>query len=305
MGRRPVRRGDASRCKIGLMTVFESPVLSLEDQAIALEASAEAFNARGGANGACIEVTTCDDGANVDQAVGVRARRSTTPASSPPSTTRAPPARPRCRRRWPRRASPGSRRTSRPEDWGDQNAYPLDASGTGVTFLMPQALIDAGVDRDRPRSGSTCAAASALVEPPRATPTRARPPSRYDVPVPAGTTDFSQFILGCRGRRRRRRGPRPRRAGGRPGGEGRPAARHRPASSGRASARSRTRTSPSSATSPSRWCSSGRSRRRPPTSRSTRRSAPTWRPPARRRSSPRTSRPARCGRGSASTPCSR
>jgi len=55
--------------KIGLMTVFESPVLSLEDQAIALEASAEAFNARGGANGACIEVTTCDDGGNVDQAV--------------------------------------------------------------------------------------------------------------------------------------------------------------------------------------------------------------------------------------------
>src|SRR5262245_56727613 len=34
---------------IGLMTVFESPVLSLEDQALALEASAEAFNARGGA----------------------------------------------------------------------------------------------------------------------------------------------------------------------------------------------------------------------------------------------------------------
>ncbi len=56
--------------KIGLMTVFESPVLSLEDQATALEASAEAFNARGGANGACIEVTTCDDGGNADQALG-------------------------------------------------------------------------------------------------------------------------------------------------------------------------------------------------------------------------------------------
>ena len=61
--------------KIGLMTVFESPVLSLEDQAIALEASAEAFNARGGANGACIEVTTCDDGGNADQARGLRTNR--------------------------------------------------------------------------------------------------------------------------------------------------------------------------------------------------------------------------------------
>src|SRR6476469_3466568 len=55
--------------KIGLMTVFESPVLSLKDQATALEASAKAFNARGGANGSCIEVTTCDDGGQVDQAV--------------------------------------------------------------------------------------------------------------------------------------------------------------------------------------------------------------------------------------------
>ena len=55
--------------KIGLMTVFESPVLSLKDQATALEASAKAFNARGGANGSCIKVTTCDDGGQVDQAV--------------------------------------------------------------------------------------------------------------------------------------------------------------------------------------------------------------------------------------------
>ena len=54
---------------VGLITTFESPVVSLGDQATALEASAEAFNARGGANGACIEVTTCDDGANLDQAV--------------------------------------------------------------------------------------------------------------------------------------------------------------------------------------------------------------------------------------------
>ena len=51
--------------------------------------------------------------------------------------------------------------------------------------------------------------------------------------------------------------------------------------------------------------SSGPSRRRRPTSRCTRRSAPTSRHRATRRSSPRTSRPARCARGSGSTPCSR
>jgi len=51
---------------IGLMTVFQSPLLSLKDQATALEVAAKAFNARGGANGSCIEVHTCDDGANID-----------------------------------------------------------------------------------------------------------------------------------------------------------------------------------------------------------------------------------------------
>jgi hypothetical protein len=49
---------DASKpkLKIGLMTVFASPVISLESHALALKAAAEAFNERGGANGHCIEV---------------------------------------------------------------------------------------------------------------------------------------------------------------------------------------------------------------------------------------------------------
>src|SRR3546814_18308113 len=51
------------------MTTFESPIISLGDQALALEAAAEGFNSRGGANGSCVEVHTCDDGANLDQAV--------------------------------------------------------------------------------------------------------------------------------------------------------------------------------------------------------------------------------------------
>src|SRR3954447_26716743 len=55
--------------KVGLMTVFESPVLSLKDQATALDVAAKAFNKRGGANGSCIQVTTCDDGGNADQAL--------------------------------------------------------------------------------------------------------------------------------------------------------------------------------------------------------------------------------------------
>ena len=82
------------------------------------------------------------------------------------------------------------------EDWGDQNAYPLDASGTGVTFLLPQALIEEDVT-DIGLIRVDLAAASALVgllEDLYADEGATFP---YDVPVPAGTTDFNQFILGA------------------------------------------------------------------------------------------------------------
>ena len=127
--------------KIGLMTVFESPVLSLKDQATALEASAEAFNARGGANGSCIEVTTCDDGGNVDQAVacvreideaGVVATVNDQGTAGQDDVSEA-----MAEAKIPRVASNVTQ-----DDWADPNAYPIDASGTGVTFLLPQALIE-------------------------------------------------------------------------------------------------------------------------------------------------------------------
>jgi ABC-type branched-subunit amino acid transport system substrate-binding protein len=180
--------------KIGLMTVFESPVLSLEDQAIALEASAEAFNARGGANGACIEVTTCDDGGNADQALGcvdtidqagvvATVNDQGTAGQADVSAAMADAGIPRV----------ASNVVS--EDWGDQNAYPLDASGTGVTFLLPQALINQDVS-DIGLIRVDLAAASALVG--LMSDLYGDEASfPYDVPVPAGTTDYTQFILGA------------------------------------------------------------------------------------------------------------
>ena len=177
---------------IGLMTTFESPVVSLGDQALALEASAEAFNARGGANGSCIEVHTCDDGANLDQAVacareieqaGVVATVNDQGTAGQAEVSAA-------------MAEAGIPRVAgnvTNVDWGDQNAYPMDASGTGVTFLMPQALIEAGVTEigmvrvDSPGAGALIGLLGGLYEGDATFP--------LDVPVPAGTTDFSQFIL--------------------------------------------------------------------------------------------------------------
>ena len=177
---------------VGLITTFESPVVSLGDQATALEASAEAFNARGGANGACIEVTTCDDGANLDQAVacaremeeaGVHATINDQSTAGQAEVAEA-------------MAAAGIPRVAGNVtnfDWGDTNAYPMDASGTGSTFMMPKALIDAGVTEigairvDSAGAGALLGLIEGVYEGQATFP--------VDIPVPAGTTDFSQFIL--------------------------------------------------------------------------------------------------------------
>jgi hypothetical protein len=177
---------------IGLMTVFQSPVISLEDQAQALEASAAAFNERGGANGACIEVHTCDDGGNVDHAVacvreiddaGVMAT-----VNDQGTAGQAEVSQGMADAGIPRIAS-----NVASQDWGDQNAYPTDASGTGVTFLLPQALVEAGVTEigivrvDLAAASAIIGLLEGIYEGQATFP--------VDVPVPAGTTDFGQFIL--------------------------------------------------------------------------------------------------------------
>ena len=128
------------------MTVFESPVISLGDLAIALEAAAEAFNARGGANGSCIEVHTCDDGANVDQSVECvrEARR---------GGGRRDHQRHHDRRQGGgvgghgRSRHPSHRDERVAQRLGRRERLPLDASGTGSTFLIPQALMEEDVKK--------------------------------------------------------------------------------------------------------------------------------------------------------------
>lgn len=180
--------------KVGLMTVFESPLISLKDQADALEAAATAFNKRGGANGSCIQVTVCDDGANADQALscvrkvdqaGVVATINDQGTAGQAEVSAA-----MQQAKIPRVASNVTQ-----DDWGDPNAYPLDASGTGVTFLMPEALIKAGVNKiglvrvDLPQAGALVGLLSDAY--------KGKATFPYDAPVPAGTTDYSQFILGA------------------------------------------------------------------------------------------------------------
>jgi ABC-type branched-subunit amino acid transport system substrate-binding protein len=181
--------------KIGLMTVFESPVLSLKDQATALEVSAKQFNARGGANGSCIQVTTCDDGGNADQAVGcvrtIDKAGVVATVNDQGTAGQADVSAAMAKAGIPRVASNVVQ-----DDWGDQNAYPTDASGTGVTFLMPETLIAKNVKKiglirvDLAAASALKGLLGQLYEKDGVT-------FPYDAPVPAGTTDYSQFLLGA------------------------------------------------------------------------------------------------------------
>lgn len=176
---------------IGIMTVFESPVISLIDQVWALEAAADAFNARGGANGACIRVVGCDDGADFEQAL--RCAREMEDAgvvatvNDQGSTANAEVSEAMAAAGIPRIGANVIN-----TDWDDENAYPIDASGTGSTFMMPQALVAQGIDEiglvrvDLPQAGAIVGVFADLF-------TDASFP--VDVPVPAGTTDYTQFVL--------------------------------------------------------------------------------------------------------------
>ena len=178
---------------VGTSTVFESSVISLGDLALALEAAAAAFNERGGANGSCIEVHTCDDGASVEQSMacareldqaGIVATINDTTTAGNAEVAAA-------------HADAGIPRVATnvsPADWGDPNAFPLDASSTGSTLLMPQALIEEGaaaigtIRADLAQASALQGILQGMYADDGAT-------FPMDVAVPPGTTDYSQFIL--------------------------------------------------------------------------------------------------------------
>jgi ABC-type branched-subunit amino acid transport system substrate-binding protein len=180
------------KLKLGVQTVFESPVLSLKEQATALQASAKAFNARGGANGSCIDVTPCDDGANRDQSIecvrtldkaGVVATVYDTTTAGQGDVSKA-----MAQAKIPRIASNVAN-----EDWTDKNAFPLDAGSTGVVILLPQALIQQGIKKIGVIRVDLAAASALVGIQKQIYGSKAEFPA--DVPVSAGTTDYGQFLL--------------------------------------------------------------------------------------------------------------
>jgi ABC-type branched-subunit amino acid transport system substrate-binding protein len=180
---------------LGIMTVYESPVLSLGDQVRVLQAAAQGFNNRGGANGACIQIVGCDDKSNLDQSLacvrqvdqaGVVATVNDTGTAGQAEVSQAMAA-----AKIPRVAT-----NVTPDDWADLNAFPLDPSGTGGVFMGPQALVTSGMKSiaivrvDEAAASAMLGFLQSLYGDEGVTFPR-------DMPVAAGTTDYSQFILGA------------------------------------------------------------------------------------------------------------
>jgi branched-chain amino acid transport system substrate-binding protein len=178
---------------IGIMTVFESPVLSLIDQVNAAEASVEAFNSRGGIGGHCMELTTCDTGLDPNGELdcarqfvddGVVATVHDTTAANPTGVieTTEPAGLPRIG------ISPGS------EELSASNSFPIGGGGVGTTFMMFPTLARterteiALIHVDTPAIQALPPLLEPLLDAYGAELTAM-------IPVPEGTTDYQQFVL--------------------------------------------------------------------------------------------------------------
>jgi len=183
----------AEPLRVGLTTTFETSTISLGDQALALEAAAEAFNTRGGANGSCIEVTTCDDGGTLDKAVACASTMEeegvVATINDQLTAGQAEYMAPMAEAGIPRVAG----NPAPPYDWQDPNLYPLDASGTGVTILLPQAMIDSGVSEIGVIRVESAASIISILEGIY----EGEATFPYDAAVPGGTTEYTQFIQGA------------------------------------------------------------------------------------------------------------
>jgi branched-chain amino acid transport system substrate-binding protein len=179
--------------KIGITTVFESAVLTLKDQVTAAQASVKAFNARGGIGGHCMDLETCDTKADPNKEVdcarqfvadGVVATVNDTTTFNDKATADV-----FNQAGLPRVGdSPGS------SSLGSATSYPIGAGGTGTTFMMVPGCTRNGhkkiaaIHVDSATIGALFSALGPMLNAYGAQ-------FVVKLPVPAGTTDFQQFIL--------------------------------------------------------------------------------------------------------------
>lgn len=178
---------------LGQMTVFESAVLSLIDQVDGAKAAIEAFNERGGVGGHCMELNACDTQLDPNGEVdcarklvddGVVATINDTTAANPDGIVEVTgeAGLPRIG------VSPAAQELASPV------AFPLSGGSSGTTFMMFSALARQDITKiamihvDTPQVQALPGFAAPMLEAYGAEITEM-------IPVPAGTTDYQQFVL--------------------------------------------------------------------------------------------------------------
>jgi ABC-type branched-subunit amino acid transport system substrate-binding protein len=189
---------DASLPKypIAINTVIESAALSLKDDSVALKASVDAFNARGGVGKHCMNLTICDSQGDPNKEVDcarqfvankIVATLSDVTSFNPQGTKEIMEA----------AAIPRVGISPATQELNSTVTYALDAGGTGTTFMMIPGCTRNGhtklaaIHVDTPAIGPLFAALSGMLKAYNAT-------LDTKVPVTKGTTDFQQFTLGAK-----------------------------------------------------------------------------------------------------------
>lgn len=178
---------------ISIETTFESPVLTLGHQVKAAQAAVDAFNKRGGVGGHCLELMKCDDkgDANTAQDCARQIVASEAVASVNDTTTFGDTdvAGIFTAANYPRIGqSPGT------PDLNAPNSFNLGGGGLGTTFMMIPPLLDAGFKKIAAIHVDAAAFQGAL---PLIQKIVEAGGAQFvaEIPVPAGTTDYSQFVL--------------------------------------------------------------------------------------------------------------
>jgi len=179
--------------KLATFTVIESPVLSLQDSADAGEAAVAGFNKRGGIGGRCMQLTICDSKGdpNKETACARDVVSSGAVATLNDNAIFAPDA---VRTILAAAGVPRVAQNPQPADLTMTGVYSLDGGGAGTTFItVPACAVNghkkiAAIHVDTPTIGPLFAALAPMLKAYGAE-------LVAKIPVPAGTTDYSQFTL--------------------------------------------------------------------------------------------------------------
>jgi branched-chain amino acid transport system substrate-binding protein len=178
---------------LGLIAPFNAGAISLQDQATAAEVSADAFNERGGIAGRCIEMATCDDGADPNQAAdcarslvdrGVVAQVNDAVVAAADVVLDV----------FTTAGVPRLDGNPAPVAFDSDTTFTFGMGGLGNTVMMVPPLVEAGRSRFAiVRADVPGAAALQTILEPMVTAYGGEIVA--DIPVTVGTSDFSQFVL--------------------------------------------------------------------------------------------------------------